>query len=217
MASGVETTFDTQHDQRLAGDARNHFLARLPKQAVCAEIGVWTGDFSDQILSMTLPRELHLIDPWSFQPIYPNRWYGGGAAKSQADMDGIHQSVVRRFQGCPNVWVHRLESHRAAEQFATATFDWVYIDANHCYEAVKQDLATWLPKLKPNGLLTGDDVNWPGEDGSRPVRRALQDFLNEREIGNAIVENNQFMIQVPGAKSENIATTANRAARAEET
>lgn len=196
MESGSGNSADDEQGKPYASSARNRLLERLPSHAVCAEIGVWTGDFSERILKITQPRELHLIDSWAFQPIYPHRWYGGGAAKGQADMDAVHQSVVQRFQGHENVVVHRLTSLAAADRFADETFDWVYIDANHSYDAVKQDLAAWLPKLKPNGQLTGDDVNWPGEDGSRPVQRALQDFLNEQKLKKAVVEDNQFVIHV---------------------
>ncbi len=194
--SGSGHSADDEHGQPHTNSPRNRLLERLPKQAVCAEIGVWTGDFSERILNITQPLKLHLIDPWSFQPSYPNRWYGGGAAKSQADMNAVYYSVVRRFQCHGNVVIHRMTSLAAAERFANGTFDWVYIDANHSYDAVKLDLAAWLPKLKPNGLLTGDDVNWPGEDGSRPVRRALQDFLNEQKLKQAVIEHNQFILNV---------------------
>ena len=43
---------------------RSDFLSRLPKDAVCAEIGVFRGEFSRQILEIKAPRELHLIDGW---------------------------------------------------------------------------------------------------------------------------------------------------------
>ena len=42
-------------------------------------------------------------------------------------------------------------------------FDIVYIDASHEYECVKEDIISWLPKVKIGGILCGDDycVGWP--------------------------------------------------------
>ncbi|MGH7859695.1 MAG: hypothetical protein ACREQY_20400, partial [Candidatus Binatia bacterium] len=75
-------------------DRRAFLLRMLPRDAVCAEIGVWKGELSRRILDKTSPRRLHLIDPWLFQPEFPTRIYGGGAAKSQGDMDEIYRAVV---------------------------------------------------------------------------------------------------------------------------
>lgn len=38
-----------------------------------------------------------------------------------------------------------------------ASLDFVFIDADHSYEAVKADIATWKPKLKPTGHMGGHD------------------------------------------------------------
>jgi len=46
---------------------REDFLLQLPKGGTVAEIGVASGDFSDQILDRSSPEKLHLIDPWIYQ------------------------------------------------------------------------------------------------------------------------------------------------------
>ena len=45
--------------------SREVLLQHVPKDAVCAEVGVAFGDFTDQIHSIAEPRELHLVDAWS--------------------------------------------------------------------------------------------------------------------------------------------------------
>lgn len=89
---------------RSSGDGRRRQLLRLlPKESIGAEIGVWKGDFSEEILRLVRPRELHLIDPWMFQLGFASRWYGGAIAKSQIDMDLIYQNVLQRFATYPTV------------------------------------------------------------------------------------------------------------------
>lgn len=176
--------------------SRRMLLKRMPKDSACVEIGVWKGDFSEQILRMTIPRELHLIDPWQFQPDFPNRMYGGVVATNQADMDGIYESVRDRFAGAANVLIHRGTAASVLPTLSDACFDWVYIDGNHLYAYVLEDLRLAHPRVRPGGFLCGDDYNW-GEGLGFPVRQAVADFA--AELGGSThpkIIGSQFMIRV---------------------
>jgi hypothetical protein len=163
------------------GDERAELLNLLPEGSVGAEIGVWRGDFSARLLSFVRPARLHLVDPWKFETSssYDGARYGGAVAKNQAEMDSIYETVLRRFAQEAEtgvVVVHRGRSAQIGMQFDDAYFDWVYIDGNHLYEYVKRDLEVFATKVKPGGLLTGDDYGVRGwwEDG---VTRAVDDFV----------------------------------------
>lgn len=69
---------------------RRILLAKMPKNSVCAEIGVYKGEFSQQILSLVKPKKLHLIDPWKYESneVYKDTSYGG-LAGSQQVMDTL--------------------------------------------------------------------------------------------------------------------------------
>ena len=41
-------------------------------------------------------------------------------------------------------------------------FDFVFIDANHSYEAVREDVAAWAPKVRSGGIVSGHDY-YPGK------------------------------------------------------
>jgi hypothetical protein len=153
----------------------------MPKGGKCAEIGVWKGDFSARILEITRPTELHLIDPWQFitGEGYDQSWYGGSAAKSQADMDVIYGDVLQRFDApihAGTVVVHRIPSSGADQAIPDRYFDWVYIDANHLYEFVKSDLELFSRKVRPGGYVAGDDYGERGwwENG---VTKAVDEFV----------------------------------------
>ena len=55
-------------------------------------------------------------------------------------------------------------THRAADQFPDGHFDFVFIDADHSYDAAKDDIARWRSKVRPGGWLGGHDYNktFPG-------------------------------------------------------
>jgi Methyltransferase domain len=182
-------------------DARRFLLRMLPRASVGAEIGVWHGDFSARILRTVRPAKLHLIDPWAFMggEAYRDAWYGGKLAADQEAMDRIHDAVVVRFAreiAAGVVEVHRSTSAEASNRFPAAYFDWVYVDGNHLYEAVRADLELFDPKLKPDGLLAGDDYGLPGwwDDG---VTRAVDDFLAAGDYEVVALASNQFVLRKP--------------------
>ncbi|MCB0761842.1 MAG: class I SAM-dependent methyltransferase [Flavobacteriales bacterium] len=183
---------------RVLGDPREKLLKKMPRNAVCAEIGVWKGDFTQQILDIAAPRELHLIDPWAYQTDFGDRLFGGLVAQSQQDMDAIFQGVQQRFGHRSEVHYHREFSDKAALLFADLHFDWIYIDGNHYYEFVLADLRNFFSKVKLGGYLAGDDLKWtsPELHGDLPVLRAVRDFINEQASAKLVsTYGGQFIIQ----------------------
>ena len=182
---------------------RRHFLLEmLPPGSVGAEIGVHLGDFSQVILETVAPRQLHLIDPWIYNPAleYERALYGGRSEGGQSEMDERHMSVLDRFGPEINrgqIIVHRGESAEMLGALPDASLDWVYIDGNHTYDFVVQDLRLSLAKTKPGGLVTGDDYGEGGWwDGG--VKQAVDELA---ESGNAqllLIQNGQFAFAVTG-------------------
>jgi SAM-dependent methyltransferase len=70
----------------------------------------------------------------------------------------------------------RLGSLEAAAQYAPGSLDFVFIDGDHDYAAVRADIVAWLPLVKDGGVLAGDDFldQWPG------VQRAVRELLGGR-------------------------------------
>lgn len=135
-------------------------LERLPDGQVSGvEVGVFKADMSDALLRSRDDLELVMLDSWE----------GGGAAY-HADTGDFHETmtademeecylhstaVAKRYPG--RAVVLRQRSADAANEIADELLDFVFIDADHSYEGVTVDIATWLPKLKPGGLLCGHD------------------------------------------------------------
>ena len=164
------------------------------------EIGVWAGDLSAAILRAVRPARLHLLDPWAFAPdeAYEQAWYGGTRAGSQAEMDEVYERVLQRFEteiADGVVVIHRSPSAEAAARFEDGSLDWVYVDGNHLYDYVRADLELFGPKLRPGGLLAGDDYGAAGwwDDG---VRRAVDRFLvTEAGAFESVFLGDQFLLR----------------------
>jgi hypothetical protein len=178
---------------------RECILSRVPHDCVCAELGVYKGDFSERILKATQPRKLHLVDPWKWQPdpTYERSLYGAARGQSQANMDAIYEGVLRRFRSGIDskvVEVHRQASAECSARFPNDYFDWIYIDGDHQYEFVKLDLEMYLPKVKPQGLIAGDDYGAPGwwQDG---VSKAVDEAVSSGRLEKLLVENHQFLLR----------------------
>ena len=108
-------------------------------------------------------------------------------------MDLIYESVVYKFKKNKNVKIHRKTSERAAASFCDNYFDWIYIDADHSYEAVKKDLNLWYQKIKPGGFLCGDDfaINERLKWGVIP---AVKEFVEKNNL-DLKIDGTQFVIK----------------------
>lgn len=180
-------------------DHRADLLEKMPKSSMCAEIGVHEGKFSERILNIVKPQRLHLIDPWEHEEEdrYKQSWYGGLGSDGQTLLDQRYYAVKTRFDKevqAQQVKIHRNYSDIALEEFEDSYFDWIYIDGNHLYEFVKQDLELYYPKIKASGYITGDDYgvqnNWWGNG----VQKAVDEFVARRPELTLQTDGTQFII-----------------------
>ncbi len=177
--------------------SRRRLISSFPKRGIGAEVGAWKGDFSAQVLKQSKPKLLYLIDPWAHRddPSYERAWYGGRVT-GQAGMDAIYQSVLERFEKQARrgqVVILRKSSVEAAESLADRPLDWVYIDGDHTYEAVKADLEAFRRVIRPGGVIAGDDY---GVEGwwSNGVTKAVDEFASS--VGQPEIFENQFLFRL---------------------
>lgn len=172
---------------------RDRLLSQMPKGAVVAEIGVWEGNFSQRILDLCEPRELHLIDPWLYMPEFSNT--GFGRKKNEHAMEEKYQAVVARFRDDPRVKIHRATSEVALSGLPDGHLDWVYIDGNHNEPFIGKDLALCLAKVRHDGIIAGDDYNWQAETSGAPVKKAVEAAMEGLgPLGSLRLMANQYVI-----------------------
>jgi len=174
------------------GDYRRFLLQALPANSVGCELGVWRGDFSEEILKLVKPEKLFLIDPWLYQPEYSNSWYGGGVAKNQQDMDDILDLVKTRLSDYSGVEMIRKKTDELSDEIPEESLDWVYVDGNHQYEFVLNDLRTFFAKVKPGGIICGDDY---GRGKGAPITRAVKEFLEDGSCEMVWTKHHQYFLR----------------------
>jgi hypothetical protein len=167
---------------------RMTLLDLLPRNSVGAEIGVFKGDFSAQIIRRVAPKRLYLIDPWrSVTTSSHRKALYGMDNRSQDDMDDLASQVAERFAAeirSRRVKILRAPSSEALAAIPDESLDWIYIDGDHTFEGVLEDLRLSYQKVRKGGFICGDDYrlgNWFA-DG---VVRGLHTFL--AELGSAVV------------------------------
>ena len=97
------------------------------------------------------------------------------------DYYNITLNNLTPFVNRSNIKIIRNESIKECYNYDDNFFDVVYLDASHDYESVKADINHWLPKIKPGGIICGDDYisGWP------EVIKAVDEVLNDvNKIGD---------------------------------
>ena len=51
----------------------------------------------------------------------------------------------------------KMTSMEAVKKFENESIDFVFIDGSHEYEDIKNDIISWMPKVKKGGVLAGHD------------------------------------------------------------
>jgi predicted O-methyltransferase YrrM len=55
-------------------------------------------------------------------------------------------------------------------------FDVIFLDGDHTFETVKNELSGFWTKVNEGGVLAGDDYDWP------EVKKAVDEFANEKKL-----------------------------------
>jgi hypothetical protein len=155
------------------------------------EIGAWLGRSSFYLVD-----KLNLLGGLGEMNIYiVDTWLG---SKSEIDTHhaiakevNLYVDFMRNMRKLHGLFTPvRATSVEAATIFEDKTVDYVFIDAEHTYEAVKADIEAWLPKMSSIGIIAGHDYDshWPGV-----IKAVHEKFGNEVKVeGDVwIIENPQ--------------------------
>ena len=125
-----------------------------------AEVGVERAGWSEVFRRRWMGKVLHLIDCWAKQDhgVYPDPCH----AMDHDENLAAARRVMSQF-AADSYAIKPAFSVEASRDFPDGHFDLVYIDGNHSYAAVVEDIKAWRPKVKPGGILAGHDYVAPNE------------------------------------------------------
>jgi hypothetical protein len=157
-----------------------HILSNVnPHPVNAAEVGVFTGDLSADLLRAFPELHLVMVDHWR-----PYRAISKSTSDlTLRDMGAIFRKARRRTEFAHDRRVIIIaNSMNAADFLGDRTLDAVFIDACHWFEAVRLDLLRWWDKVRPGGVFSGHDYRDSGDKHGRGVHRAVHQFANQRGL-----------------------------------
>ena len=145
-----------------------------------AEIGVEQGVFSEILCKANPKAKIYCIDAWKAY-----RGYRDHTRQSKLDrfyeitkerLKPYHHQIIRKF------------SLDAVNDFADGSLDAVYIDANHSYQSVLDDITAWIKKVRKYGVMSRHDyVRRKGQDQYYAVVDAVNDYAKANHIDDLVI------------------------------
>lgn len=136
------------------------------------EIGSYAGESAELFVASGAFSTLYCIDPWEMGYDPNDTTAGDGLPIAESEFD-------KRFRNNPVVVKVKRYSSDAAQMFADGAIDFIYIDGDHRYEHVKEDLELYVPKIKPGGIIAGHDYGGPSTPG---VKQAVDEYFGEKPV-----------------------------------
>jgi predicted O-methyltransferase YrrM len=157
------------------------FVVSLFESGKFVEVGSWLGKSSSfmavEIKNSNKNIEFYCVDTWRGSSEHEN--------DEKIINDTLYNSFLKNIEPVRDyIKPIRKSSEEASADFDDNSLDFIFIDAGHSYEDVKNDLEKWYPKLKENGIIAGHDFSqaWPG------VIMAVNEWANKNNIIFSLIE-----------------------------
>lgn len=159
-----------------ADEKRKEVLKIVPKGGIGAEIGVFTGKFSEALYEVTKPSKLYLVDVWhtQFGELFPD--WGPYTAKGKLSTASALKAATLRAENMgESAEIVLNSSHKWLATMPPYALDWAYIDSSHGYDGTFKEIDALLTVLKPDGIILGDDCQINPLHRHHGVFRAIRD------------------------------------------
>ena len=134
------------------------------------EIGTRVGTYAKELCIALPSLKLYCIDPWKEYPGYNESFRPG-------EIERQYEEVKSRLAPY-NCIIIKKESMEAVKDFEPNSLDFVFIDANHDYKYVLEDINEWTKIVKPGGIIFGHDFA-PDHPG---VMQAVYEYTSKNSV-----------------------------------
>lgn len=131
---------------------------------VGAEIGVRTGENALDMFKCIPGLRLYLIDPWR---------------NIRKHNDRLTYRLAKKTVEPFNAIIIKKKSEMAVLKIPDGSLDFVYIDADHSFDAVLLDIIIWSRKVRTGGIISGHDYRKSKKMGVKP---AVDDYVRYHKI-----------------------------------
>lgn len=173
----------TLHDcQELYKLVKKHCHEKNINSVQIADVGCWTG-MSSLVLAMAAEKfngNVHSVD-WFQGSDKTNLSFAG----KYFNIKNIFLDNIKEFDFGKRIKLIEGKTTDVATQFSDGYFDLVFLDADHRYHQVVNDINTWLPKVKNGGIICGHDCEILLKNGFQTIFNAYvdEDMINKLHIG----------------------------------
>jgi len=115
-----------------------------------AEIGVRKGKFSRVLCKANPDLHLYCVDPW--MPY-------GGRKYTKEKQDLIYEVAQKTLEPY-NVTFIRKTSMEGVKDISEKSLDFVYIDGNHLFDFVMEDIIHWSRRVRSGGIIAVHDFHY---------------------------------------------------------
>lgn len=138
-----------------------HIVQTLPNNSHIVEVGSWKGKsaafMAVEIINSGKNILFDCVDTWKGSIEHTNDAFVKSGSLFDLFLSNIEpiKHIIKPI---------RMKSVDASYLYDDKSLEFVFLDASHEYEHIKQDIEHWLPKVKIGGILAGHDYDnhWPG-------------------------------------------------------
>jgi len=114
-----------------------------------AEIGCASGEYSEFLFRSIPDLELWCIDSWTV--------YKEERRKQRAYQHIANYEFIKKRLAKYNAHIIKAFSMDAVKKFEDESLDFVFIDGNHSFDYVMEDIIEWSKKVRKGGIVSGHD------------------------------------------------------------
>lgn len=147
------------------------------------EVGVEKGKNAQDMFECIPNLKLYAVDPYKQHPRYGDKATAYLRHWDDRYLRGVKRQAQKRLQGKNAVIIEKF-SEDAACDIADNSLDFVYIDGDHSYDFVMQDIILWGRKVCKGGIISGHDYLYDSNKEGRKakVTQAVNDYAKVHGI-----------------------------------